>query len=190
MKAWHITGDTLRDGRPIPAVGETLTHDGPIKWCESGLYASLRLIDALGYARGSRVHRVECRRIEERDENKFVCHERTILWSVDAEEVFGRFARLCALDVIHLWAAPPVVVKYLKTGDPELRAAARAAAWDAAGSAARAAAGDAAWDLARDAAGSAARYVVARDAAWGAVRTKQNRRLTSMVVAAHRRVAA
>lgn len=32
--AWHFTADTLRDGRAIPAIGETLRHDGPLVMCE------------------------------------------------------------------------------------------------------------------------------------------------------------
>lgn len=38
------------------------------------------------------------------------------MWSYDASAVLERFARFCALDVIHLWNTPDVVVDYLKTG--------------------------------------------------------------------------
>ena len=69
------------------------------------------------------------------------------LWCLRAvkghEKEIRRFARQCALDVIHLWNAPPIVKRYLKTGNEKLRDAAWAAAWAAAGDAARAAAGDA-----------------------------------------------
>jgi hypothetical protein len=36
----------------------------------------------------------------------------------DPASVPTTFARECALSVVHLWAAPEVVVNYLKTGDP------------------------------------------------------------------------
>lgn len=40
VKAWHFTNGKLRDGGPVPAVGETLIHEGPVVMCESGLHAS------------------------------------------------------------------------------------------------------------------------------------------------------
>ena len=195
MKAWHFTADKLRDGRPIPPVGEVLRHDGPVEICATGLHASERIFDALTYAPGHVIHRVECGDIVQAQDDKFVCRERTILWSVDGEDVLCAFARRVALDVIHLWDAPDVVRKYLETGDEKLRdaawdaaratasaaawapawAAAKDAAWDAARDAARAAARDAAWDAARDAAWDAA-----KDAAWD----KYNTWLTEMVEAA------
>jgi len=101
----------------------------------------------------------------------------------------GRFARLCALDVAHLWNAPEVVVRYLRTGDEEIRTAAYAAAYaadaayaHAANAAAYAAANAAAYAAVHDAARPAA-YDVAHDAA----RDRQRRRLASMVMAEARR---
>lgn len=167
MKAWHFVGDTLRDGRPIPADGETLVHDGPLEMCASGMHASVRIIDALQYAPGDTVCRVECGGTIVQGDDKLVCTERTILWRVDAEAMLRDFARRCALDVINLWDAPDVVVEYLRTGDESQRAAAKAAAWAAASAAARAAAWDAACAADRTAAAGAA----------------QNRRLTAMVSA-------
>jgi hypothetical protein len=180
--AWHFCGDKLRDGRPIPRNGVWLKHEGECKMCESGLHASRRLIDALHYAPGNTLCRVECADIAVEQDDKLVCHRRRIIARFDATDLLPRAARKFALDVIHLWDAPPVVVKFLKTGDESLRAAAWDAAWDAraawdAARAVRDAAGDAAgaawdaWDAARaarDAAGDAAR----------AVRDAQNKWLT------------
>lgn len=59
--AWHFVGDALRDGRPIPPDGEWLRHDGPIEPCASELHASERIIDALSFAPGSTIFRVELR---------------------------------------------------------------------------------------------------------------------------------
>ena len=192
MLAWHWINEqrTLRDGRPM-VVGETVTHDGPLELCESGLHASERLIDALEYAPGPIICRVECSGEIIRGDNKFVCRERRVVAAHDATTELRAFARRCALDVAHLWDMPVIVRKYLETGDESKRAAAWDAAWDAtwgaafdaagdaAGDAARAAAWDAAWDAAWGAAGATARAAAwdaaraaaraaAWDAAWGA----------------------
>jgi hypothetical protein len=141
--AWHFVGAALRDGRPIPADGEWLRHDGECVMCETGLHASRRLIDALQYAPGSTICRVAVRGIAAEDENdKLVARERVILWRLtNADDLLCMFARKAALSVIHLWNAPAVVKQYLETGDEKLKDA----AWDAAWAAARAAARDAAW---------------------------------------------
>ena len=166
MIAYHFTGDTLRDGRPIPAIGEKLTHTGEIVWCKSGLYASHKPHQALQYARGKWLHRVECGQIEREDGDKFVCRERTILQTIDAEHLLRRFAADQALSVAHLWDMPDVVRDYLTSLDATKRYAVRAAAWAAvraAAAAARAAAADAAWAAATAARAAAA--WAARDAA-------------------------
>lgn len=157
IEAWHFVGDTLRDGRAVPADGVTLVHEGPLVVCESGLHASERAIDALRYAPGATACWVLCGGETVRAGDKLVCRERTILWRVDATEVLRAWARRCALDVIHLWDAPNVVREYLETGDESLRATASATT---------------AWATARAA---------ARAAAWAA----QNDRLTEMLMAAH-----
>jgi len=91
------------------------------------------------------------------------------LLSLDQEKLRRRYA----LDVVHLWDAPPEVIEYLETGDESLRAAASAAARAAVGAAAR----DAVWDAARaaawaavDAAAWTAATSAARAAAWAAAR--------------------
>ena len=189
MLAWHWINEqrTLRDGRPM-IIGETVTHDGPLELCESGLHASERLIDALEYAPGPIICRVECGGEIVRGDDKIVCRERRVIAAYDATAELRAFARRCALDVAHLWNMPVIVRKYLETGDESKRAAAWdaawdaagdatwGAAWDAAGAAAGAAARDAAWDAARAAAGDAARA-----AAWDAARQRQNDTLTGIV---------
>jgi hypothetical protein len=174
--AWHFVGSALRDGRPIPPDGEVLIHPGSLEMCVTGLHASERIIDALGYAPGAMICRVECGGKVMRDTDKMICTRRTILWRVSGEALLREFARACARDVLHLWDAPDVIKQYLESGDEQLRAAAMAAAWDARDAAwdARDAAWDArdaAWD-ARDAAWDArdAAWGDARDAAWDASR--------------------
>ena len=169
VRAWHFTGPTLRDGRPIPESGVWLVHAGPIVPCESGLHGSERLLDALAYAPGDYLHRTTHRgdiTPHGNPPDKFVARERRIDWTLDeaaTERVLREFSRWCALQVIHLWDAPEVVREYLESGDESLRDAARAAAWAAAWAAAGAA---------------------ARDAARGAAGAAQNAHLTTLVLAA------
>ena len=205
MKAWHFAGATLRDGTAIPADGVTLRHTGDLKLCASGLHASQRIINALRYAPGNTICRVECSGEIITGDDKLVCSERTILWRVDGDELLRAFSRHCALGVIDLWNAPDVVRQYLETGDESLRAAASAAAKAAVDAAlwAEAAAADAAldataWaaaadaaarDVSRDAANAAAN-AAARATAWDAARdaaeSKQNDILEAMVREARR----
>ena len=175
---YHFTGDKLRDGKAIPAIGEWLVFEGDPVPCKCGLHASAEPFDALQFAPGSILHKVELAGKIEKHGNpvdKFAAQRRRIISSLDATEILRLFSRRVALDVIHLWDAPPVVMEYLETGDESIMAAAEAAARAAAEAAARAAA----WAAARDAAwaaaiaaawadASAAASAAARAAAWAA----------------------
>jgi hypothetical protein len=168
MRAYHFTGDTLLDGRPVPPVGEWLVHEGRVEMCESGLHASRHPLDALGYAPGNLLHLVECEDVEKQADDKLVCRRRKIVKSIDAKGLLREFARWCALQVIHLWDAPDVVREYLETGSDELLVAADRAADRAAAGAAY---GEAAY-AARAAFGAATHAVWAASgaAAWAAAR--------------------
>ena len=187
MMAWHFGAEKMRDGRDFPPDGVKLVYNEQLVMCESGLHASERIIDALQYAPGNTIFRVECGGKIECDTDKIVCTERTILWRIDGEKVLQEFARWCALEVLHLWNASEIIVRHLKTGDENIRAAAGDAAWsaaeDAAWSAARSAARVAAWAAAWATAGDAARV-----AAWAAAWATQNAKLTAMVEEAHNRM--
>jgi hypothetical protein len=181
MKAWYFSGKDCRlrygDDRKIEA-GAFHTVDYKPILCEQGLHGSKRILDAFEYAPGPIVWRVKLSGDVVVGDDKVAATNREYQWGYDATEVLRRFARKCALDVIHLWDAPNVVVQYLKTGDESLRAAAEAASWAAAMAAG-------AGTAARSAARSAAR-AAAWAAAWAAAREKQNRRLTSMIVGGRR----
>jgi hypothetical protein len=183
MRAYHFTTDTLRDGRPIPAVGEWLKHDGEIDPCVSGLHASEHPFDALRYAPGLLLHLVELEgdlKSHGNPVDKWVGRRRKIISTINAEELLWEYARWCALQVIHLWNAPPVVREYLETGEKSLRkeacgaayfAAVEVAVWTAARAAARAAyraAEEYALWAAYDAANEAAYWDAARAAYWAA----------------------
>ena len=167
IKAWHFVGDRLRDGRPIPADGEWLVHEGPIEICASGLHASRRPWHALQYSPGAVLCYVECRGEVVEQLDKLACRERRILVRADVTETLRYFARMQALSVADLWneCPPDVVLDYLMTGDESIRTEAWAEAWGAAR--------DAAWIAARYATMAAARYAAmyaARDAEMYAAR--------------------
>ena len=137
--AWHFVGDTLRDGRPVPPDGEWLVHDGPLVLCQTGLHASLDPWDALTYAPGPMLCRVELAGAMVHGDDKLVASRRRIVARVDATVLCRDFARACAREVLPLWDAPKVVCRYLETGDETIRDAAWAVAWAVAWDAARAA---------------------------------------------------
>ena len=168
MKAWYFSGTDCRlrygDGRVIEA-GETHIVECKPILCEQGLHGSVKPLDALSFAPGPMVWRVELSGDLDIGDDKVAATSRKYLWGYDATDVLCKFARLCALDVIHLWDAPEVVVRYLKTGDEPLRAAALEATLEAAGGAAWSAARKKAWA-----------------AAWAAAWEKQNKRLYKMLM--------
>ena len=148
--AYHFCGPTLRDGRPIPADGEWLVHEGRVEICKTGLHASRHPFDALQYAPGATLCLVECEDIVTEQDDKFVCRRRMIVKRIDATDLLWEAARRFALSVIHLWDAEQVVKDFLETGNESLRAtwatraasatwATRAASAASAASAARAA---------------------------------------------------
>ena len=179
MKGWHFIRENKRLGYGddnTVAAGYVYEVEPPIELCAWGLHASERAIDVLEYAPGPIVCRVELSGEIIRDYDKAVATRREVLWMADASDTLRYFARLCALDVIHLWGAPAVVREYLETGREDLRDA----AWNAAQAAAQAATRDAARAATR-----ATAWGAAPDAAWVAVwiaaRDAQNTRLTKML---------
>src|SRR3990167_7393754 len=189
---WHFlpADRRLRGSREVVEAGRTYRAEGPLEICENGMHASARAIDALMYAPGPLVCRVELvgERLDAAD--KSCARERSVLWLADATTVLHEFACTVATDALHLAEArgarggprpraggggkgrgPPGAAR------PAAGDAARAAAWAAAGDAARAAAwaaaGDAAWADAWAAARAdawAAAEAAARDAARDAAR--------------------
>ena len=169
--AYHFVGNALRDGSPVPPDGTWLVHSGPLEMCRIGLHASVDPFDALQYAPGPILCKVEVQGRILHQADKLVAEQRKITARFDASPLLRLSARKCAQDVLHLWDAPQIVKDYLNTGEETLRAAAGDAAWAAARAAAGAwaAAGDAAWAAAWAAAWDAA-WAAARDAAWAAAR--------------------
>jgi hypothetical protein len=179
-KAWHfvcddstIFTDSMR--RPLKVhKGQILRHRGPLKLCKKGLHASIKSLDALKYAPGSVVCRVECSGDVIHGEDKLVCSRRKVLWMADASRTLHEFTIWCTETALSEIKNPDprslkaIEVKKLwideKATDEKLKAA-EIAAWDAAIVAAR----DTTRSVSRDAAWNAARCA-ARDAAWYAAR--------------------
>lgn len=203
IKAWHFAQDNMLlgygDGRKI-VMGETLSVEGDIKPCENGLHASRNILNALQYAAGSSICRVYLSGTIVSSTDKTVASHRTCIWClpVDVSNLLLRkFARMCALDVAHLWDAPDVVLRYLRSGNEAIRTAAcdttwdriraivaKPIVWDAAWAAANAITS---WDATRTIAWAAARdaaKAIAWNTNWATSRKKQSARLHRMAIAA------
>ncbi len=217
MLAWHFLPEDKRlgydDGRLVE-VGQTLECEGEPELCSNGTHGSVRLIDALYYASGPIVCRVEIEGDVIEGDDKLCGRRRTVLWMLDAAELLHEFACQCAEDALTLVdnpdprsvAAIAAKRKWLRgeITDEELTAAC-SAAWAAVDNAAdapaeaaaraaerdaQAAARAAAWAAARaDALAAAGAAWAAARSAWAAAldaeREKQDARLTEMVMEAH-----
>jgi len=189
MLAWHFLQENRRmqwGSKAKVEAGKMYRVKPPLVMCKHGLHGSEKPLDALRYAPGPIVCRVELGGEILHDTDKACATERKVLWMADATRTLHEFAVWCAARALRKefqagrkpdprsYAALRVKRKWLKgeITDREL-AAARAAAWDAARDAAWAAAGAtaraAARDAARAAAGAAA-WATARDAARAAAR--------------------
>jgi hypothetical protein len=183
VKAWHFVSADKMVGyaKRVPVVEGTRYY---MEWpyqgyteptlCKAGLHASLRAFDALQYAPGPILCRVEVSGRIVHGNDKLVAEERKVLKMLDISTLLHEFAcdeATRALDrrqnagyAVDPRSRNAIAVKRLwlqgKATDAELdaaRAAAEAAAEAAAWAAARAAARGAAWAAARGAARGAAR---------------------------------
>ena len=172
ITAWHFLAEdkALRyhDARVVE-VGKTysLPDDRDTELCKSGMHASIRAIDALEYAPGPIVCRVEVWGDLLEGVDKLVGRHRKVLAMADATRTLHEFAVAQARGALEVagitdercFAALEAKTLWLdgKITDDDLaraRDAARDAAW-VAGSAA-------AWDATRDAARDATRALVGR----------------------------
>ena len=175
IQAYHFTDTALRDGSPLPAIGEWLEHTGPLILCESGLHASERVLDALHYAPGLTLHRVTVsgalrsddklvakrRRIESSREVPF----RTVVrLAIEAACLAAWCARLYLPDLLVALEACDREDWGAATRSTDAAFAAASAAARTAGAAEAAGAADAAY-AAASAAASAARATRSADAA-------------------------
>ena len=185
MLAWHFLRDDLTCGHGRLGkmkVGKTLKVRSELELCCNGLHASKRIIDALGYAPGPVICRVEMGGEIIESDDKLIASKRTVIWMEDISDLLFRFACDEAERALNerkaegyqidkrSYAAIEAKRGHLKgtVTDDELSAARSAAR-----STARSAARSAAWSAAESAAWSAAR---------SAARSAQNKRLTDRVM--------
>ncbi len=208
MLAWHFLSEDKRlgydDGRLVE-VGVPLECIGDLALCDNGMHGSVRLIDALHYASGPIVCRVEIDGDIIQGDDKLCGRRRTVLWMLDATELLHEFACQCAENALALIDNPdPRSVAAIEAKrrwlngeitDEEL-ADTWTAAWTAAladdaadaaaaYSAAYSADCSAAWATANSAAVWNVECATAWDGDLAAAREKQDARLTEMVMAAY-----
>lgn len=152
---WHFLREDGRTGygdrRPVP--GRLMRCRGELVLCGNGLHASKRAIDALRYAPGPIVQRVELIGVRIDDADKSCARSRRCLWIADAARTQHEFALWCAegaLEAERRAGRDPdhrsreaLIVKR-RWLDGQATDAELAAAWAAAWAAARAASLDAA----------------------------------------------
>ena len=95
MKAWHFLREDNTCGHGelgAIEVGKTYTVEPPIELCRNGLHASVRLIDALRYAPGPVLCRVEMGGAIIEGDDKVVATERKVLWMRDISTLLHHFA--------------------------------------------------------------------------------------------------
>ena len=164
ITCWHWLAEDkrLRWGtKEKVRVGRTYTAEGSLVMCKNGMHGSRRLLDALQYAPGTVLCRVQIWGGVQEQSDKLVGRNRKVLAMVDATKMLHEAAchfaeealTVAKVTDVRCWNAIEIKRAWIKGNatDAEL-----------------AAAGDAAWAAARDAAGDAA-----RDAA----RKKQNKYL-------------
>ena len=196
IRAWHfLRPDGKLQFKPHRKVkaGQTLLAKGKLSMCKNGLHASKNILDALRYAPGPIICRVELSGEILHDSDKMCARKRTCLELMDGTQILHLFACWCAERALrrerkngHKVDKRSSQAVYAKRrwlrgeiNDAEL-AAARAAAWSAAEAAARAAA----WSAAEATAWSAAEataWSAAKAAAGSAEQKAQKRRLMRMV---------
>ena len=138
---WHFLAvrGRLRDGSQALEEGVE-RYAGPLELCRLGLHASARAIDALTYAPGPIVRRVELLGERLDEPNKSVARERRVLWTADATRTLYEFACRQAESVLEHHTTDPKGLKVCRRAiatrrswldgeatDEELRAADAAA---------------------------------------------------------------
>jgi len=185
LLAWHF----LKEDRKLRfppyteiTPGSIVTAEGELKMCRNGCHASIKPLDALQYAPGPIVCRVELSGEIIEDTDKLCARHRKVIWMADATRTLHEFACWCAEQALlreraagrepdpRCWEAIEAKRRWLRgeITDSDL-AAARVAAWEAALETTLEAAHEAA-RAAKQAASWAAARAVARETVRAATR--------------------
>ena len=124
MKAYWFESENSKlgyDDNRKPIKGRTHKVKCEPVLCQAGLHASISPFDALQYAKSETLWEVDIGGKILKGDDKIVGTERKYIRKLDTTDICDKFARMCALDVIYLWDAHDVVIKFLKTGDESLR---------------------------------------------------------------------
>ncbi len=187
MKAWHFLAKDKKlgygDNRLIRK-NHVYKCKGELSLCNNGMHGSRRIVDALRYASGPIICKVDLIKPIKHGDDKCCARGRKVIWMLDGESLLHEFACRVAYKALvkakvtdkRCYEAIKIKKDWLigKASDSELNAAwsdAWSAAESDAWSAARSAAWSDAWSAARNAARSAARNAArnaARSAAWSA----------------------
>lgn len=139
----EVGGRPLYEGRPLQAGRWTYRPEAPLSICSFGLGSLFLAAESSSLVALVEVGEVIC------DGWSMESDRFCPVWYYDPTEELDRFARAQALEVAHLWRAPPLVVDYLESGDLSLRSRActfiGVATWDRMRSAVWYAASMAAW---------------------------------------------
>lgn len=99
MWGWHFLREDCKlqyGSREKVVVGEKLGVKPPLQMCHRGLHASERLIDALYYAPGPIVCRIQLSGEILHDTDKACAEYRRVVWMYDASRVLHEFACVVA----------------------------------------------------------------------------------------------
>lgn len=104
MKAWHFCKNNKRlgynDGRLIKTGRNYKVFGQPIL-CLYGLHGSIKIMDALTYAMGNILCRINLHGKILKGSDKAVATERTVLWMFDCTKILHEFACKCAERALH-----------------------------------------------------------------------------------------
>lgn len=136
MFGWHFLRNDglLRNNMRPPKIGDWLEHRGPLIPCAQGLHFSENVADAVIWAPGNILCRVECEgdlTPHKDPADKWVCRRRRILAMVDARLMLRRYAADCALRDGDIWDMPDDVRDHLTTLAPATQNAAFVAIYNA-----------------------------------------------------------
>lgn len=137
LNVWRCLGaDRLICEGEVASIGSVHTTDFEYSLNPSRFHGSANAFDAMDLSRGGRtlLYYFNLGGIVVQEEwriNEAHSTECTVIAGGDVSHLARKFAKRCALDVVHLWHAPKVVINYLKSDSEGLLPLARKAVREA-----------------------------------------------------------